>query len=112
MAITTHAISYTTPTGILVFPDHYVAFARTFSKGDSLAKDVEGRKIIKAGTLFPSAVGVVFHDVDVTDDDANGAIIIHGFIKTSALPEEPSTAAVTALNMIKFMPLDGTVPEA
>jgi len=72
------------------------------------AVTVEGRKIIKAGTIYPTndetAIGVVLNDMDVTDGDRNGTIIIHGFIKKTALPQAPTPEAITALNMIKFMP--------
>lgn len=114
MAISTHGTSYTTWKEILEFPDHYVAVARTFPKGDALAVVVDGRKIVKAGTIFPkndaTAIGVVMRDVDVTDDDSNGAIIVHGFVKTSKLPTVPTAEAIAALKMISFMPLTGIVP--
>ena len=113
MAITTHGSSYSTFKEILEFPDHYVAVARSFPKDSALATVVDGRKIVRAGTIFPAnnatAVGVVFRDVDVTDDDSNGAIIVHGFIKTSKLPTAPTAEAITALKMISFMPLAGIV---
>lgn len=100
---------YTTGKQILVFPDHYVCVARTFAKGDAAATTTtDGRKVIKAGTVYPAndatAIGVVFNDVDVTNGDAAGAVLIHGFVKTSALPAAPAAAAKTALKMIEFMP--------
>ena len=110
MGISVHKQEFGTFKEILVFPDHYVAMPKTFTKGHSLATEVDGKKIIKAGTIYPSndasAVGVVFRDVDVTNDDANGAIIIHGFVKTAALPAVPSTAAKGALKGIQFLPLE------
>ena len=109
MAIVNKSQDYTTGKQILVFPDHYVCVAHTFEKDDAAATTVEGRKIIKAGTVYPtndaSAIGVVFNDMDVTDGDATGAILIHGFVKTAALPAVPAEAAKSALNMIKFMPI-------
>lgn len=104
---------YGTEKQILMFPDHYVAAPQKFSQDSSLAVTENGRKIIKAGTIYPSndasAVGIVFNDLDVTEGDQNGAIIVHGFVKTNALPVAPSAAAKAALNMIKFFPLGGTV---
>lgn len=100
---------YATGKGILVFPDHYVSVAHTFKKEDAAATNVNGRKIIKAGTIYPTndtnAIGVVWADYDVTNGDVNGALIIHGFVKTAALPAAPDAAAKTALNLIKFLPL-------
>lgn len=110
MGISVHKQEFGTFKEILVFPDHYVAMPKTFTKDHSLATQVDGKKIIKAGTIYPSndasAVGVVFRDVDVTNDDANGAIIIHGFVKTAALPAVPSTTAKGALTGIQFLPLE------
>lgn len=101
---------YTTGKGILVFPDHYVSVAHTFQKGDAAAVDVDGKKIIKAGTVYPSndanAIGVVWADYDVTKGDITGALILHGFLKKSALPAPISTAAAARLPMIVCLPLD------
>lgn len=94
---------------ILMFPDPYVCFPQKFSQDSSLAVTEGGRKIIKAGTIYPAndstAQGVVFSDLDVTEGDVNGAVLVFGFVKTSALPEEPSAEAKAALNMVKFFPL-------
>ena len=107
---------YGTSKQILAFPDHYVAMPQFFSKNSALAVDVNGRKIIKAGTFYPSndakAVGVVFNDYDVTDGDVNGAVIIHGFVAVDKLPEAPSSAAMTALTQISFLPIKKTLISA
>lgn len=105
---------YTTAKGVLVFPDHYVSVAHTFKKDDAAAVPQDGRKIVKAGTLYPSnddkAIGIVWADYDVTDGDRTGALIIHGFVKTKALPFIPSPAAKGALKMIQFLPLEAVTP--
>lgn len=105
---------YTTAKGVLVFPDHYVSVAHTFKKGDNAAVLQDGRQIVKAGTLYPnndaSAIGIVWADYDVTDGDCTGALIIHGFVKTKALPVIPSSDAKGALKMIKFLPLTAVTP--
>ena len=109
MAVEYNKQDYTTAKQILVFPDHYVAVAQTFLSNDSAAVTEDGRKIIKAGTIYPSndanAIGVVFNDMDVTNGDRTGAVIVHGFIKTAALPALPSSAAKTALKQISFLPI-------
>lgn len=91
---------------ILMFPDHYVAHAHTFLKNDAAAAQVDGKKIIKAGTIYPTntaaAVGVVMYDVDVTNGDETGALIVHGFVNASKLPAQPTAAALAALNLVKF----------
>lgn len=100
---------FTTGKGILVFPDHYVCVAHTFKKDDSAAQTVDGRKIVKAGTIYPAndntAIGVVWADYDVTDGDITGSLLIHGFVKKAAIPVIPSANAASALNLIKFLPL-------
>lgn len=108
MAVEHNFESYTTGKQILVFPDHYVSVAHTFLKDDAAAVDVDGRKVIKAGTIYPkndaTAIGVVWADYDITKGDVTGALIIHGFIKTAALPVAPAETAKTALPMIAFLP--------
>jgi len=98
--------TFGTPTGILMYPDEYQAHAQTFLTTDKTAVDVEGRKVIKAGTIWPandaSAKGVVFYDVDVTDGAATGALLFEGAVKVSKLPAEPAAAAKTALPRITF----------
>lgn len=108
MAIEYKSQDYSTGKQILVFPDHYVCKAHTFLKGDAAATDVDGRKIIKAGTIYPAndatAQGIVFNDMDVTNGDATGALLIHGFVKTGALTAVPAAEAKTALKLIEFLP--------
>lgn len=43
------------------------------------------------------AEGVLMHDVDVTNGDAQGTMIIHGFIDLNKLPSAPCADAVNAL---------------
>lgn len=102
------SIKYKSPThNILATPDHYVAFAHTFERDDAAAVTEDGRKVIKAGTIYPSndadAIGVVFQDVDVTDGDQEGALIRHGFILVDKLPTAPDAAAITKLKLIDFV---------
>jgi hypothetical protein len=104
---------------ILKFPDHYVALAVTVDDAGVTA-GADGKKIVPAGTILgggflasetakavktnaTGAQGVLFYDVDVTYGPAAGAAIIHGFIDLDKLPEAPAAAAVTELNMIKFI---------
>ncbi len=111
MAVEFTQTKYQTNKQILMFPDHKVAFAHTFKKGDAAATTVGSRKILKAGTIYPtndaSAIGVVENDLDVTDGDRAGALIIHGFINCKKIPAQPDAAAITALNLIKFMNKNG-----
>lgn len=97
--------------------------------GSVATADSLGRKIVKAGTPLtgdlddrttaftaasagdgsnPSnAVGVLLHDVDVTTGDANGTLLIFGFVNTNRI-DTTTKAKITAqvkkaLPMIKFI---------
>ena len=98
-----------TPGNILQFPDHYVCVAQLFEKDSALAVVVDGRKIVKGGTIFPAndktAQGIVFQDYDVTDGDQNGALMVHGFVNTAKLPVAPTNGAKLALKNIEFFPI-------
>jgi len=113
MAITPTEQSFGAQTEIMAIADHYVGLPYKLSKNSSLAKTVNGRQIVKAGTIFPAndatALGVVLHDYDVTDRDQNATIILHGFVKIAALPEAPTEAAEEVLPGVYFMPFRRTV---
>ena len=51
------------------------------------------------------AVGVLLHDVDVTDADANGSLLIWGFVNMSRL----STGATTLLTATRQTELSGKI---
>lgn len=68
----------------------------------AMAIEEEGRKIIKAGTIFPAndgtAVGVVFEDVDMTYDEKRPiSVIIAGRVIEANLPVALNSAAKSAL---------------
>lgn len=105
-------IAYGDPTHqILAIPDHYVAIGHKQEKAmevtGCVTKTEDGRFLVKAGTIFPAndgtAIGVVLNDYDVTDGDQQMAIVIHGFILSAKLPEEPSAGAISALKQITFI---------
>lgn len=52
--------------------------------------DEYGYKIVKAGTIYPtndvSAKGILFEDVDVTDGDHEGSLVVAGWIYSDRLP--------------------------
>lgn len=114
MAIAYKTSSGNTPKGILATPDHYVAIDVFIEQGASQAVEVDGRQVVQAGTIWPAndgtAQGVILHDYDVTDGDANGALILHGFIATTKIPEVPDDTAKAALKDIQFLPLFTVTP--
>lgn len=58
-------------------------------------------------TAVSNAVGVLLHDVDVTTGDANGTLLLFGFVNTNridAITKAKLTASVkAAMPMIKFV---------
>lgn len=62
--------------------------------------DANGKKIVKAGTPFPSndtnCKGYLLHDVDVTQGDAPGTYIYEGSIDSSKLTEAGVTVGEEA----------------
>lgn len=85
--------------------DHFVSQPIVLTQSNSAT--VGDKKIVKAGTILPAndatAKGVILYDVDVTNGDEVGSLVIHGFIDKTKLPNEPEANAVTALPMIKFI---------
>ena len=100
--------------------DHYVNINMKVKKADVSAALVNG--VLEAGTLITAAgkkvtttvsstdaYGIVFADVDFNGVADNATevvpVMIHGFVKTSAIKLDSSNGAVekTKLNMIAFL---------
>ena len=112
--------SYANKIEILQIPDDYVARPQFFDEQSTLAVKEDGRYIIKAGTPFPSndsnCTGIVLNDLDVTDGDENGAVLVRGHINTARAEANfggtYSSDCKTALkSAIFFYPLGGTVTD-
>ena len=90
----------------LMFPDDWGAFAETIPHNSTLAVDVDGRKIVKAGTIYPAAGanarGLVYADCDVTDSERSASIVFYGSVLVPKLPVEPDAATKAALPRITF----------
>lgn len=124
MSMKVRKVEYGAPAKqILAIPDHYVALGFKIDKATSAGGMVVskgGRLIVEAGTIYPAndstAIGVVLNEYDVTDGDVMAAVVIHGFVKTAALPALPSSDAIGALKQITFNPMIdmgvSLVPEA
>lgn len=82
--------------------DHFVAVPYDCTNLTALATD----NVIKAGTIIPAndatAKGVLLTDVNL-NENPNGTIVVHGFIKQDKLPAIPAATAVTALSQIMFI---------
>lgn len=85
--------------GEILANDHKVAIPYDCS---AIAANAEG--IIPAGTIIPAndatAIGVLLNDV-VKEENPNGTIVVHGWIKKSKLPAAP--ADTVKLPMIAFV---------
>ena len=88
------------PTQILANVDLQFSMGVVVAQG-ATAENANGKKIIKAGTPLTGnldarttaftaagasdAVGVLLHDVDVTKGNANGTLLMFGFVNTNRL---------------------------
>ncbi len=93
----------------ILYNNHFVGIPCMVSS-TGITPDSEGKKIVKAGTILPqndaTAKGVLLTDIDVTNGDCSGTIIIHGFIDNAKLVKNGITVsaeAVSALKMIDFI---------
>ena len=86
--------------------DHFVGIPYNCKDLASLATG----NVIPAGTIIPAndatAIGVLLNDVKL-DENPNGTIVIHGFIRTEKLPVAPTDAVKTALKGITFLNASG-----
>lgn len=116
-------VNYTTPKTILIAPEVAVAFPVIVSNS-GISADENGRKIIKAGSAIGGATnvlmnrqtaltkvsdttaqGLLLHDVDVTDGNGNGTILIAGYVDVNKIEEDakPAEEVQNALSRIVFM---------
>lgn len=93
----------------ILYNDHFVGMAYMVSS-TNITADSDGKKIVKAGSILPkndaTAKGVLLSDVDVTNGDAPGTIVIHGFVDNAKLVKNGITVtaeAIQALKMIDFI---------
>lgn len=105
--------TYGAPTQILFNVEHQVSVGIKLAHNFTGAVVENGRKIVKAGyplngdltardTAFVAAadstapaVGVLLHDVDVTDADANATLLIWGFVNLDRI-DSTTAALITA----------------
>lgn len=93
----------TAGTGSMILAnDHYTAMPYDCTNLTTLAND----GIIPAGTVIPSndasAKGVLLSDVRL-EENPNGTIVTHGFIRLDKLPAAPTDEAKTALKLVQFV---------
>lgn len=90
---------------------HYINRTRTATP--DMGESVEGKTILRAGTVFPAndgtAEGIVFHDVDLSHGSNQPvAVMVEGYVYADRLPEAASAEAMEAMNEIKFEDYNAT----
>lgn len=73
---------------------------------ENVEADDRGRKIVPAGTVYynsdGTAIGLLFHDVDVTNGPHEAAVMVEGRVWGDRLPAEVSDVDKAAMTGIKF----------
>lgn len=108
-------VTYSTDKKINFLESQVGLVTKTYTvSADGVTADEWGNKIVPAGTVLPkndaTAKGILFEDVDVTEGDHEGALIVAGRIYSDCLADTTlNTNAKTALEGIgiKFFTSSG-----
>lgn len=80
--------------------------SRTRTATQAMGTDVDGKKVLKAGSVFPAndatAEGLTLHDVDLTHGDQPVGVMVEGYVYEARLPVAVDTLAKPELKEIKF----------
>ena len=83
----------------------YQNFTRMVSD-EGITADEKGRKIVPAGTVYKNengvAIGLLFHDVDVTNGPHEAAVMYQGIVIGARLPATVSEADKATMKGIMF----------
>lgn len=83
---------------------HYQNFTYQ-AEPEGIEANREGRKIIPAGTVYRKAgkaVGLTFHEVDVTEGAQPVAVMVEGYVVEDRLPAEISEEDKANMPNIKY----------
>ena len=71
---------------------------------DAVAAEAVAAPLSSGGeaTVDKDIDGILYHSVDVTDGEATGALIIHGYVNVDNMPSVPSAAVKAKLPHIVF----------
>lgn len=98
----------------ILLNDHYIGKPCMVS-ATGVTANSEGKKIVKAGTIYPAndktAKGVLLHDVDVTNGDTPGTIVIHGFVDNAKIVSNGITVTAAALGALPQITFVGCTTE-
>ena len=75
-------------------------------KDDGVEADANGRKIVPAGTVYKNeegvALGLLFHDVDVTHGPHEAAVMYQGIVYNARLPKKVTDEEKKTMKYIIF----------
>ena len=83
---------------------HKIVPAGTPLSGDLTARNtafVQAKDATSAGNDGKAATGILLHDVDVTNGDANGTLLIWGFVDLTKV-DSTTAALITATRMTEL----------
>ncbi len=83
---------------------HYQNFTYQ-AEPDEVEANSEGRKIIPAGTVYKKdgkAIGLTFHEVDVTKGPQPVAVMVEGYVVEDRLPAEISAEDKANMPNIRY----------
>ena len=106
-------VSGAAPVQILFNVQNQMSVSIKIGKGFAGAVTENGRKIVKAGTPLTgdltnrsaaftaagesNAKGILLHDVDVTEQDANATLLIWGFVNLDRIDDTTKAKLTTAI---------------
>ena len=102
--------------GVNILASEVGLVLKTFEGTQTMATQVDDKKIIKAGSVYPTnatgAKGIVFEDVDMTDDTKRPiSVIVAGRVLEKRLPVTVETTAKTELEKAGIVFVTTTDPE-
>lgn len=90
--------------------EHVVRLTRTLSSESDSVVEAETGKYIPMGTIFydenEDPEGIVYEDVDVTNGDMPGSVVLSGVVYTNRLPDELDSDDQAALEAKGFVFLE------
>ena len=109
--IATNAMGHTyAPGWFLANNEDCTRLTQQMKTDGSYVKEAHEGKYVPMGTVYPAnnstAIGIVYEDVDVTNGDMPGSVVMSGAVYKNRLPVAIDEAAVTALEGKGFVFLD------
>jgi len=95
------------PGWFLVDDEACLRLTKTVSASHAQAVERQGRTVVPAGAVVPAndatAVGILYEEIDVTEGDAPGSVVVEGTVYGDRLPAALNQAAATAMTKIRVL---------